>query len=223
MRDGLDPRHLEDPRATFFVYPQRVRNGACRRRVRGPGERSDLRGRSHISSPGQEATFSALNRDSEADFAARARALVGSTSSQLRERGFGADQIRIEVFYNCRFQGSSTSIMILQDGDDFDFVGRFTEEHRRQYGFVPHERPVIVDDVRVRATGVSSSFASHSAVDELENVPRRAVAAGRFPRSKVFFDSLGWAETAVAPLEDLVPGEELAVSHSRCLRDAKFK
>ena len=64
--------------------------------------------------------------------------------------------IKHEIYLNLRYRGSDTTLMILEPADG-DWKREFIAEHLREFAFVlPEDREVLVDDIRVRAIGVSS-------------------------------------------------------------------
>jgi 5-oxoprolinase (ATP-hydrolysing) len=54
-----------------------------------------------------------------------------------------------------RHAGTSTSFMILK-GQDWDFAKEFEERHQVEFGFLTKDKPILVDDIRVRSIGSSS-------------------------------------------------------------------
>lgn len=64
---------------------------------------------------------------------------------------------------NMRFDGTDTAIMVLpeenekdEDGGE-DFMGAFRRAYKAEFGFLLEEKNVIVDDVKVRASGTGTS------------------------------------------------------------------
>ena len=87
---------------------------------------------------------------------ARHDALRSWTSAELARQGVEAAAIKHEIYLNLRYRGSDTTLMILEPADG-DWKQAFIAEHLREFAFVlPESREIIVDDIRVRAIGVSS-------------------------------------------------------------------
>lgn len=71
--------------------------------------------------------------------------------SALKLEGFDDDSIVYEEYLNLRYQGTESGIMVPR-GHGWDFKDTFCQLHRREFGFL-FEKPIIVDDVRVRGIG----------------------------------------------------------------------
>jgi 5-oxoprolinase (ATP-hydrolysing) len=90
---------------------------------------------------------------------------------ELLSRGFASASIHCTGFLNCRYQGTDTCIMVnlpeasLSDesaaAPSSDFVTEFVTRYRREYGFELTGRAILVEDVRVRAVGQSTSSSLH--------------------------------------------------------------
>ncbi|KAK0432871.1 Hydantoinase B/oxoprolinase-domain-containing protein [Armillaria borealis] len=127
----------------------------------------------------------------------RAEALVQRARDSLASQGFSQSQVTTELSYNCRFQGTSTALMV-REPEDGDFIGNFVKQHDQLFGFTLQDRVIFVDDVR-------------SPYEELESCTLKEATGvlGNCKRKKVYFDGLGWTDTAVVPLEDLSPGDQI--------------
>lgn len=78
------------------------------------------------------------------------------STAALLEQGVEQKAIKHEVYLNLRYRGSDTTLMILQPSD-LDWKKAFISEHLREFSFVlPEDREVLVDDIRIRAIGISS-------------------------------------------------------------------
>ncbi|KAK0457672.1 Hydantoinase B/oxoprolinase-domain-containing protein [Desarmillaria tabescens] len=165
----------------------------------------------------QEPSSSILDSRSGADNTAvyaslrtRAETLIQRARDSLASQGFAQSQVTTEVSYNCRFQGTSTALMV-REPEDGDFVGNFVKQHDQLFGFTLQDRVIYVDDVRVRAVAKSTGTEQQSPYEELEHctLKEATVVLGNCKRKKVYFDGLGWTDTAVVPLEDLSPGDQI--------------
>lgn len=104
----------------------------------------------------QEPCNEFLNADNLPKISARHEYLRQQTTAQLIEQGISPKAIKHEVYLNLRYRGSDTTLMILQPADQ-DWKKEFIAEHLREFAFVlPEGREILVDDIRVRAIGVSS-------------------------------------------------------------------
>ncbi|XP_067226119.1 5-oxoprolinase [Chanodichthys erythropterus] len=81
----------------------------------------------------------------------------------LRKQGFSSSQISIEVFLHLRYEGTDCALMITAAGHPSnahscrsgDFRTAFTKRYLKEFGFTITDRPIMVDDIRVRGSGKS--------------------------------------------------------------------
>ncbi|RTE77581.1 hypothetical protein BHE90_007940 [Fusarium euwallaceae] len=127
--------------------------------------------------------------------------LIDRSTEQLRTQGFTKGQLRDEIFLNMRYEGSDTSLMILKP-DDGDFASAFIERHRREFNFT-FERPILVDDVRVRTIASANKASEKSPLKQLKEAKiKEAPAPSQF--TDVYFDSeSGFIKTPVHQLREL--------------------
>lgn len=81
--------------------------------------------------------------------------LVDKSKESLTLQGFSDSQMVFEKYLNLRYQGTETSLMIMQHDESCDFARWFSEAHHREFGFSFPENAIIVDDIRIRAIGKS--------------------------------------------------------------------
>jgi hypothetical protein len=79
-------------------------------------------------------------------------------------QGFAPSQIACERFLNLRYEGTDVAVMTPCPADG-DYAAAFEAAYRREFGFVMEGREVVVDDVRVRATGRAAPL------PEVEDIP----------------------------------------------------
>ncbi|XP_037550427.1 5-oxoprolinase [Nematolebias whitei] len=81
----------------------------------------------------------------------------------LRGRGFTSGQITTEVFLHLRYEGTDCALMVTAAGYPGnakscragDFHAAFTKRYMKEFGFTIPDRPIVVDDIRVRGCGKS--------------------------------------------------------------------
>jgi 5-oxoprolinase (ATP-hydrolysing) len=95
-------------------------------------------------------TFSSSTQD---EVRHKLEELVADSTEELMKQGFKPQQIHHELYLNMRYVGSDTALMILKTGDDWDFKPEFEIRHKREFGFLFEDKPILVDDIRVRAIG----------------------------------------------------------------------
>ncbi|KAI5479281.1 5-oxoprolinase (ATP-hydrolyzing) [Pseudohyphozyma bogoriensis] len=139
----------------------------------------------------------------------RLAALRAKSTASLVAQGIPESIVQTETFLNMRYQGSDTALMILEDAKG-EFLEGFRESHRREFSFIL-DKPIIIDDIRVRATGSGAKLggvAPRSYVKDLAALPRVKVAADQaFSSNEVYFEETeGKVATPIYRLSELVPG-----------------
>ncbi|KAL4820381.1 Hydantoinase B/oxoprolinase-domain-containing protein [Aspergillus spinulosporus] len=121
----------------------------------------------------------------------------------MKEQGFSSDQVRHERYLNLRYDGSDTSLMILEPEDGSDFLEQFRERHRREFGF-NSDRPVLVDDIRVRTIAASKVRDEKSPLVQLREAKIRDITSSPDLITKTFFDRQnGRVDTPVYKLDNI--------------------
>mmetsp|Transcript_1761 Transcript_1761/g.2874 ORF Transcript_1761/g.2874 Transcript_1761/m.2874 type:complete len:1237 (-) Transcript_1761:767-4477(-) len=115
---------------------------------------------------------------------------------KLVKQGFDRASLTCELFLNMRYEGTDTALMV-RGGD---FLKEFFACYEREFGFLLHDRDVLVDDVRVRVSGVSG--ARRALELERSRVSRTAEKIIPIEQRKVYFDG-GWTDTPFFRLADL--------------------
>lgn len=148
--------------------------------------------------------------------------LAAQASRELESQGFSEDRISHDFYLNMRYTGSSSSLMILK-GEGWDFTAEFEAVHKREFGFHFPDKAIIVDDIRVRATGAARGKVEKSPYAQLQAVGQ---AAARTPApngsSKVCFAQGGWLETPTFELQTLpagakIPGPALIIDKTQTI------
>ncbi|XP_012578324.1 PREDICTED: 5-oxoprolinase [Condylura cristata] len=118
-------------------------------------------------------------------------------------------QIGTERFLHLRYQGTDCALMVSAQQHPAtarspragDFGAAFTERYMREFGFVIPERPVVVDDVRVRGTGRSGL--------RLEDACKAQTGPPRVDKVTQCYFEGGYQETPVYLLGELGCGHKL--------------
>lgn len=113
--------------------------------------------------------------------------MCSAATSAMEEQGFRPEQVRHEKYLNMRYEGSDTSLMILQPEDSSDFLGEFRARHRREFNF-NSDRPVLVDDIRVRSIAASKVRTEKSPLVQLREAQLQDVTAAPAGTTKAYFD-----------------------------------
>lgn len=130
----------------------------------------------------QEPTNTIYNSSTKTQLETRLAALRDKVHDKLLSQGIRSEDISYEMYLNMRYQGTETSIMVLQPADgDGDFKAEFQKTHLREFAFVfPDEKPIFVDDIRVR--GIGSSRQKESDGQQLGNELRERKSFTSAPR-----------------------------------------
>lgn len=131
--------------------------------------------------------------------------LATESESKLHTSGFTREFVTTDMFLNMRYQGSSSSIMIQKPEGSWDFEHEFESTHEREFGFTS-DRPIIVDDIRVRSIGKVGHAALVSPLREFQGL----TISTALPESeiKVFFDD-SFINTPTFSLQQLTVGNKI--------------
>uniref|UniRef100_A0A5F8H024 5-oxoprolinase, ATP-hydrolysing n=1 Tax=Monodelphis domestica TaxID=13616 RepID=A0A5F8H024_MONDO len=118
-------------------------------------------------------------------------------------------QIQTEKFLHLRYQRTDCALMVSArrhpptpySSQEGDFGTAFTERYQEEFGFIIPERPVLVDDVRVRGMGLSGLKLDHPV--QAQNEPPRVDLV-----TQCYFEG-GYQKTPVYQLGELNQGHQL--------------
>uniref|UniRef100_A0A1A8MXN4 5-oxoprolinase, ATP-hydrolysing n=3 Tax=Nothobranchius TaxID=28779 RepID=A0A1A8MXN4_9TELE len=124
----------------------------------------------------------------------------------LGSRGFNSGQITTEIFLHLRYEGTDCALMVTADGYPGnpqscragDFRAAFTKRYKKEFGFTIPDRPIVVDDIRVRGCGKSGITSAYK--PKMEHRQAKPVMM-----TKCYFEE-GYLETSVYLWEELPCG-----------------
>ena len=116
----------------------------------------------------QQPAAGVFDRSTQDSFQAKLEVLAHQSSAVLESQGFAPKNIKHELYLNMRHAGTSTSFMILK-GQDWDFGKEFEKRHQIEFGFSTKDKPILVDDIRVRSIGSSSGQKEKSPQVQVSN------------------------------------------------------
>lgn len=132
----------------------------------------------------------------------RFESIIAQSTTDLMDQGFQLNQIKHQLYLNMRYVGSDTNLMILKP-DNWDFAAEFKTRHRREFGFT-FDKPLLVDDVRVRSIASSGNHNEISPSKQLKGASIRDIIPGDTQETtSVYFESTGRIETPVYLLKGL--------------------
>eukprot|EP00178_Gracilaria_changii_P004006 TRINITY_DN160_c1_g1_i1.p1 TRINITY_DN160_c1_g1~~TRINITY_DN160_c1_g1_i1.p1 ORF type:complete len:1299 (+),score=163.22 TRINITY_DN160_c1_g1_i1:613-4509(+) len=158
--------------------------------------------------------------------------LKSSVREALRERGFGDASIRFELYVDLRYEGTDFGIMVQCPvshetcPEEVNFADLFQEQYSIEHGFCIPNRPLIIDNVRVRGLGnvnATHSLKNKSAVGTYDLFVHGIQINEKFVGKSIpvltttcyFGDSDGWIDSEVWRMADLPTGR--AVLPGPCL------
>ncbi|KAI5289977.1 hypothetical protein KEM54_002763 [Ascosphaera aggregata] len=143
--------------------------------------------------------------ETEGLFRERLEKLAEKSTRQLEEQGFKREQIRHEMYLNMRHVGTSSGLMILKGEESWDFAAEFHKRHQIEFGFTATDKPLVVDDIRVRSIANSSNIKEESPYSQLQRATLQDVSSDEAKEhGKVYFgQGYGWIDTPVFVLQSL--------------------
>ena len=134
--------------------------------------------------------------------------LRGKVETAIKEQGISKSKVEFEHYLNMRYHGTETSMMILATPDG-DFKSEFLKRHLQEFNFIfPKDRPILIDDVRVRGIGKSeeTATAANRLSRELKELKFAESSLETSTTKPVFFRGHGSRNTPVYILDALSPG-----------------
>lgn len=135
--------------------------------------------------------------------------------TNLHKQGFTDDHIVIEPFLHLRYDATDSALMCTPSLDastvadlsvnvpDYgDFYASFLNRYKTEFGFVIRGRKVIVDDIRVRGSGMSNT-------PQEEDIEQSKGSPKIVNRVKTYFDGFGLTDVDVILSNDLLAGHIL--------------
>ena len=131
----------------------------------------------------------------------RLHTLAQTAVKELEDQGYPREQIQWQCYLNLRYQGTDTARMIEQPEDN-DFERKFRKIYLREFGFDLFDRPILIDDLRVRATAKSPALKKFP-------IACQGVVPQADCMTRCYFKE-GWLETPIYCLGKLQAGQSLA-------------
>lgn len=125
----------------------------------------------------------------------------------LIAQGVLESSIECASFFHMGYKGSDTRLMI-QEADDKDFIGTFYKAHQKEFAFNDFDRPILISDIRVRATGnVAEDLKERSPYKDMESVEGREVPQStKHATTSIYFED-GAHEANVYLMQHLTDGD----------------
>lgn len=141
-----------------------------------------------------------LNEKTLPTLLAQLDTLQKNTVKELQQRGIETARITNHRFFNLRYQGTDTALMV-PEPEHKDVAHAFSRAYQREYGFTLPNRDILIDDLRVRSIGHTDSL-SRQPIARAEDAPscRKTVSC--------YFEQ-GWMPTKLFSLDDLLAGHTI--------------
>ena len=129
--------------------------------------------------------------------------LTEAATAEMIAQGHSTEQVRHELYLNMRYEGSDTSLMVLKPEQSDNFLEEFRTQHRREFSF-SSERPVLVDDIRVRTIASTQARKEKSPLQQLREADIQDVTQTPASTARAYFDGKhGRVDTPVYLLGNL--------------------
>lgn len=114
-------------------------------------------GLAEVVEEAQEPSATVLSKETIPELEEKIDILQERALSSLHEQGFQTSKTAAQRFLNLRYDGTDVPVMT-PSPEDGDYASAFEASYKREFGFVLEGRDIIVDDLRVRATGKSTEL-----------------------------------------------------------------
>ncbi len=105
----------------------------------------------------QEPSGKTINPDNWSNILDRLKHLSKCGTDELVKQGYDNQSIVVEKYLNLRYEGTDCALMCISSEDTAEsFINLFLKKYKEQFGFTLPDRPIITDDIRVRALAKSA-------------------------------------------------------------------
>lgn len=154
----------------------------------------------------QEPASGVLDKTAMQTISQRIAVLKSRVTTALVNDGIDKAQIQHEVYLNLRYQGTDNLLMVLEP-EHGDCIAEFVKEHQREFSFTFPGRNILVEDIRVRGVGKTTSTIPETPQKELKSTAIQSIGGEKQDdTSLVYFAGVGKVTTPVFFLTNLQPG-----------------
>ncbi len=146
------------------------------------------------------AVLKRLDLESDSELEETIAGLRLDSESELAKQGISDSDIRTFVRAHLRYDGTDTTIVVPYGGRD-DMIAGFEAAHKKQFGFVLSDKPLVVETIEIESLGGDVELAE--AAHDLSDVNPRPSGATRF------FSDGAWHEAGIFSRADLAPGHRI--------------
>lgn len=143
----------------------------------------------------------------------RLQSLVTQCQEQLTQQGVKKCSIMIEKYINLRFERTDYTIMTRLVDTYEQLVDSFQTQYKREFGFILTDRNILVDNIRVRASGGGSSEKPKEEEEETKKKAKQVDSStpiNEMMQVSCYLRDTGWTQVAVYSLCDLQVNDQVA-------------
>ena len=158
-------------------------------------------GMADIRANRQQSIAKTLNADILHELSTQAATLEKTCREELSQQGVSNSETTIYARAHLRYDGTDTALPVTLEELD-SMYSNFANAHKKQFGFVFEDKPVVVEALEVEAVGGGSGLVE----------PRLALDTSQarpFSQTR-FFSNGSWHDVAVYKREMLKPGQSFA-------------
>ncbi|KAG8200496.1 hypothetical protein JTE90_000574 [Oedothorax gibbosus] len=134
--------------------------------------------------------------------------LSQKSMEKLKEQGFQESEITLQVFLNMRYERTDCSLMCTASLNSIDascrhgdFERTFLDRYQREFGFYIEDRPIVIDDIRIRGIG-NRNVDHNSTIEDAKDLPKPQTVV------QCYFEG-GYKDTEIYLLSELLHGHEI--------------
>ncbi|CAF1236260.1 unnamed protein product [Adineta steineri] len=153
----------------------------------------------------QEPSGKAINSDNWSTVIDRLKHLSKCGVEELTKQGHDQKSIIVEKYLNLRYEGTDCALMCTSNEDTPEsFTNLFLKKYQDQFGFTLPDRPIITDDIRIRALAKSAMNIDR----KIENRPNDKPLK-ESKKTKCYFEK-GFVETSVYLIHELYANDKIS-------------
>ncbi|CAF1450520.1 unnamed protein product [Adineta steineri] len=153
----------------------------------------------------QEPSGKAINSDNWSTVLDRLKHLSKCGVEELTKQGHDQKSIIVEKYLNLRYEGTDCALMCTSNEDTPEsFTNLFLKKYQDQFGFTLPDRPIITDDIRIRALAKSAMNIDR----KIENRPNDKPLK-ESKKTKCYFEK-GFVETSVYLIHELYANDKIS-------------
>ncbi|CAF0933153.1 unnamed protein product [Rotaria sordida] len=153
----------------------------------------------------QEPSGKVIDSNNWSNINDRLKHLSNYGTDELVKQGYDRKSIIVEKYLNLRYEGTDCALMCASNEDSAEsFIDVFLKKYKEQFGFIIPDRPIIVDDIRIRALAKSAMN-----IDRKIDIRPKDKSFKELKKVKCYFEQ-GFVETPVYLIEELYANDHIS-------------